>query len=83
MKKNQNKEQRLRNFDPFGDFFIIFGSSRLCLKMCEIPIRYKARSYGETQISRFSHGFMLVKMVIFAFLKLKQYKCLILFIYFL
>ena len=65
------KNRDLGNFDPFGDFFIIFGSSRLCLKMCEIPIRYKARSYGETQISRFSHGFMLVKMVIFAFFKIK------------
>ena len=39
--------------------------------MCEIPIRYKARSYGETQISRFSHGYMLIKMVIFAFFKIK------------
>ena len=68
-KKIKLKNRDLGNFDPFGDFFIIFGSSRLCLKMCEIPIRYKARSYGETQISRFSHGFMLVKMVIFAFLK--------------
>jgi ubiquinone/menaquinone biosynthesis C-methylase UbiE len=65
------KNSDLGNFDPFGDFFIIFGSSRLCLKMCEIPIRYKARSYGETQISRFSHGFMLVKMVLFAFFKIK------------
>ncbi len=74
-KENYNKikikNKDLGNFDPFGDFFIIFGSSRLCLKMCEIPIRYKARSYGETQISRFSHGFMLVKMVIFAFFKIK------------
>lgn len=65
------KNRDLGDFDPFGDFFIIFGSSRLCLKMCEIPIRYKARSYGETQISRFSHGLMLVKMVIFAFFKIK------------
>ena len=65
------KNKDLGNFDPFGDFFLIFGSSRLCLKMNEIPIRYKARSYGETQISRFSHGLMLVKMVIFAFFKIK------------
>tara|TARA_Y100001970_G_scaffold292111_1_gene431978 strand:+ start:1810 stop:3261 length:1452 start_codon:yes stop_codon:yes gene_type:complete len=65
------KNNDLGNFDPFGDFFIIFGASRLCLKMCEIPIRYKARSYGETQISRFSHGFMLIKMVVFAFFKIK------------
>ena len=67
--KNKNKD--LGDFDPFGDFFIIFGCSRLSLKMCEIPIRYKARVYGSTQISRFSHGFMLIKMVIFAFFRIK------------
>ena len=67
--KNKNKD--LGNFDPFGDFFIIFGASRLCLKINEVPIRYKARTYGETQISRFSHGALLIKMLIFAFLKIK------------
>lgn len=65
----RNKD--LGNFDPFGDFFIIFGAARLNLKMMEVPIRYRAREYGETQISRFSHGFLLIKMVIFAFFKLK------------
>jgi len=65
----RNKD--LGAFDPFGDFFIIFGASRLNLKMLEMPIRYRARSYGDTQISRFSHGFLLIKMVIFAFFKLK------------
>ncbi len=67
----KQKNLGLGSFDPFGDFFIIFGASRLSLKMIEVPIRYKARSYGETQISRFSHGFLLVKMVIFAFFKIK------------
>ena len=67
--KNKNKD--LGNFDPFGDFFLIFGASRLCLKISEVPIRYKARVYGETQISRFSHGVLLIKMVIYAFLKIK------------
>ncbi len=67
--KKKNKD--LGDFDPFGDFFLIFGSSRLALKMCEIPIRYKARMYGSTQISRFSHGLMLIKMVIFAFFRIK------------
>ena len=67
--KKKNKD--LGNFDPFGDFFLIFGSSRLCLKIKEVPIRYRARVYGETQISRFSHGMLLVKMLIFAFLKIK------------
>ncbi len=69
--KLKTRNQDLGNFDPFGDFFIIFGASRLNLKMIEVPIRYRAREYGETQISRFSHGFLLIKMVIFAFFKLK------------
>jgi SAM-dependent methyltransferase len=59
------------NFDPFGDFALIFGASKLNLKVVEIPIRYANRVYGETQISRFRHGIMLVKMVMFAFLKIK------------
>ncbi len=67
----KKKNNDLGNFDPFGDFFLIFGASRLCLKINEVPIRYKARIYGETQISRFSHGMLLVKMLVFAFLKIK------------
>ena len=59
------KNKDLGNFDPFGDFFIIFGASRLCLKINEVPVRYKARVYGETQISRFSHGVLLIIMFIF------------------
>ncbi len=67
----KKRNQDLGNFDPFGDFFLIFAASRLCLKISEVPIRYKARTYGKTQISRFSHGLLLVKMFIFAFFKLK------------
>jgi ubiquinone/menaquinone biosynthesis C-methylase UbiE len=59
------------DFDPFGDFDLIFGASKLNLKTAEIPIRYAAREYGETQISRFRHGWLLLRMVIFAFRKLK------------
>lgn len=59
------------DFDPFGDFELIFAASKLNLKVVEVPIRYQARSYGETQISRFRHGFILLKMVIYAFKKLK------------
>jgi SAM-dependent methyltransferase len=59
------------NFDPFGDFELIFGASKLGLKAVEIPIRYASRTYGETQISRFRHGFMLLRMVAFAFLRIK------------
>jgi hypothetical protein len=59
------------NFDPFGDFDLLFGASKLSLKIIEIPIRYSARRYGETQISRFRHGVLLLKMCIFAVRKLK------------
>lgn len=60
-------------FDPFGDFDLIFGAAKLNLKIIEVPITYASRTYGETQISRFSHGFLLLKMVVFAFHKLKAF----------
>ena len=60
-------------FDPFGDFDLIFGAAKLNLKVVEIPVRYAERVYGETQISRFRHGWLLIKMVIFAFRKLKAF----------
>lgn len=59
------------DFDPFGDFDLIFGASKLNLKIIEIPIRYKARTYGTTNISRFKHGWLLLKMVLFASRKIK------------
>ncbi len=59
------------DFDPFGDFDLIFGASKQNLKIIDLPIRYASRSYGETQISRFRHGWSLLRMVIFAFRKLK------------
>lgn len=58
-------------FDPFGDFDMIFGSAKMNLKIVEIPIRYQARTYGETNISRFRHGWLLLKMVAFAMNKIK------------
>lgn len=61
------------DFDPFGDFDLIFGAAKLNLQTAEIPIRYQARSYGETQISRFRHGWLLLRMVVFAYRKLKAF----------
>ena len=61
------------NFDPFGDFDLIFGAHKLNLKMIEIPIHYKERTYGETNISRFRHGFLLLNMCLFALKKVKFY----------
>jgi len=59
------------DFDPFGDYDLIFGAAKLNLKFVEIPIHYKAREYGQTNISRFKHGWLLIKMVIFALNKIK------------
>lgn len=61
------------NFDPFGDFDLIFGATKLNLKVREIPITYASRVYGTTQISRFRHGLLLLRMVVFAFRKLKAF----------
>ncbi len=60
-------------FDPFGDFDLIFGAAKLNLKTAEVPIRYAAREYGETNISRFRHGWLLLQMIAFAFTKLKAF----------
>jgi SAM-dependent methyltransferase len=59
------------DFDPFGDFDLIFGAAKLNLRCTDLPIRYAARNYGETQISRFRHGVLLIKMVLFAFFRIK------------
>ena len=57
--------------DPFGDFDLIFGATKLNLKIAEMPVRYMDRTYGTTQISRFRHGFLLLRMLILAGRKLK------------
>jgi len=61
------------DFDPFGDFDLIFGAAKLNKKILEVPIRYASRSYGSTQISRFSDGWLLLKMVWFALFKFKVF----------
>ena len=58
-------------FDPFGDFDLLFGASKLNLKILDLPIRYKERVYGQTNIHRWKHGWLLLKMVVFAAAKLK------------
>ena len=59
------------DFDPFGDFDLIFGAARLGLKIAEIPVRYRDRSYGETNISRWKHGWLLLRMSAVAARKIK------------
>ena len=59
------------DFDPFGDFDLIFGAAKLNLRLVDLPIRYRARTYGETNIHRWRHGWLLLRMVLFAARRLK------------
>ena len=59
------------DFDPFGDFDLLFGAAKLNLRIVEIPIRYRNRKYGKTNIRRWSHGWLLLKMAFFAARKIK------------
>ncbi len=59
------------DFDPFGDFDLLFGAARQNLKIVDLPIRYRERTYGSTNIQRWKHGWLLLRMVIFALRRLK------------
>ena len=59
------------DFDPFGDFDLLFGAARLSLKIVDMPIRYRERTYGTTNIRRWEHGWLLLRMVLFAARRLK------------
>ena len=59
------------DFDPFGDFDLIFGAAKLNLKIVDVPIRYRERIYGTTNIQRWKHGLLLLRMVLFAARKIK------------
>jgi hypothetical protein len=59
------------DFDPFGDFDLIFGAAKLNLKIIDLPIRYRERTYGSTNISRWKHGLLLFRMVAFAARRIK------------
>lgn len=65
--------QYFGDFDPFGDFDLLFGAAKLNLKFVDIPIRYAERTYGQTNIARWRHGWLLLRMVIFALRRIKFY----------
>lgn len=69
--KIRNNRPYFGDFDPFGDFDLLFGASKLNLKITDILVRYKERKYGSTQISRFKHGWLLLRMSMFAAGKIK------------
>jgi hypothetical protein len=57
--------------DPFGDFDLIFGAARYRLKMVDLPIRYRERTYGKTNIRRWRHGWLLLRMLGLALRRIK------------
>ena len=59
------------DFDPFGDYDLLFGAAKLNLKIVDMPIRYRERTYGTTNIQRWKHGWLLLKMVVFAARRIK------------
>ncbi len=59
------------DFDPFGDFDLLFGAAKLNLRIVDLPIRYQARTYGTTNISRWKHGWLLLRMTVFGARRLK------------
>lgn len=72
---NYNKIAKNRayfgDFDPFGDFDLLFGAARMGLKIVELPVTYRARTYGDTNIERWKHGVILLRMLLFAARKIK------------
>ena len=59
------------DFDPFGDFDLLFGAAKLNLKIVDLPIRYGERTYGTTNIQRWKHGWLLLRMAFFAAWRIK------------
>ena len=58
-------------FDPFGDFDLLFGAAKQNLRIIDMPVRYHERTYGTTNIQRFRHGVLLLRMVLFAATRIK------------
>lgn len=59
------------DFDPFGDFDLLFGAGKLSLHIVDVPIRYRDRSYGTTNIKRWRHGLLLLRMLMIGAGKLR------------
>ncbi len=57
--------------DPFGDFELLFGAAKQSLKIVEVPVRYKERTYGSSNIRRFRHGWLLLRMCLRGYLQFK------------
>ncbi len=59
------------DLDPFGDFDLLFGAAKYNLKIVDLPVRYRERTYGTTNIQRWRHGWLLLRMALLAMLRIK------------
>ncbi len=69
--KIANNRAYFGDFDQFGDFDLLLGAAKLHLKIVDLPIRYQERTYGTTNIQRWKHGWLYLRMVCFAAFRLK------------
>jgi hypothetical protein len=58
------RREEFGDFDPFGDFDLLFGATNLGLRIREVPVRYRSRTYGSTNIQRWRHGLLLLRMAL-------------------
>ena len=66
-----NNRAYFGEIDPYGDFDLLFGAARYALKIVDVPVRYRERTYGETNINRWSGGWLLLRMMAKACARLK------------
>ncbi|WP_287129662.1 bifunctional class I SAM-dependent methyltransferase/glycosyltransferase family 2 protein [Candidatus Cyanaurora vandensis] len=59
------------DFDPFGDFDLLFGAAKLSLKILDVPVRYHERVYGQSNIQHVREGLILLRMCLYASQKIK------------
>ena len=65
------KKNREASIVHFSFFDLLFGASKQNLKIVDMPIRYRERTYGDIKIHRWRHGVLLLRMSFIAFWKLK------------
>jgi len=65
------KRSYFGDFDPFGDFDLLFGAAKLGLKLVDLPVRYHKRTYGTMNIDRWAGGWLLLRMVVFTARRIK------------
>jgi hypothetical protein len=70
-KEIENNRAFFGDIDPFGDFDLLLGAAKLNLRIVDIPVRYRSRTYGTTNISRWHHGVLLFRMLFTAARKIK------------